>query len=63
MRQCSVYCITTQRDAMADVLEESSKRLKVALVGTSITIILTRSDTRRPYVGRVGSMEFETFGD
>jgi hypothetical protein len=63
VRQCSVYCINTQVDAVADVLEESTKRMKLALVGTDITIVLTRSDTRRPYVGRMGTMEFETFGE
>lgn len=63
MKQCTVYCINTQVDAVADVLEESAKRMKVALVGTDITIVLTRSDTRRPFVGRLGVMEFETFGE
>lgn len=63
IKQCTVYCINTQADAVADVLEESTKRMKVALVGTDITLVLTRSDARRPYVGRLGNMEFETFGD
>ena len=63
MKQCTVYCVNTEKDAVADIMEQSTKRLKVALVGTNITITLTRQDTRRPFIGRTGNMEFETFGD
>jgi hypothetical protein len=37
--------------------------MKVAIVGTNLTIILSRKDTRQPYIGRVANMEFETFGE
>jgi len=63
MEQCSVYCVNTETDALADILERTDKRIKVALVDTDITIALTRSDTRSPYIGFVGNMEFETFGE
>ena len=63
MHQCSVYCVNTETDATADILERSDKRIKVALVGTDLTITLTRLDNRSPYVGHMGSMEFETFGE
>jgi len=63
MEQCSVYCVNTETDALADILERTDKRIKVALVDTDITITLTRSDTRSPYIGFVGNMEFETFGE
>jgi len=62
MDQCGIYCISTGRDALADVLERSDKRIKVALVGTDITITLTRQDGRAPYIGHAGGLEFETFG-
>lgn len=63
MRKCNVYCVNTETDSLADILEESEYRLKVAIVGTDITITMRRDRTNRPYVGRVGGMEFETFGD
>ncbi len=63
MEQCSVYCVNTETDALADILERTDKRIKVALVDTDITITLTRSDTRSPYIGFMGKMEFETFGE
>ena len=63
MEQCSVYCVNTEKDAVADILERNDKRIKVAMVGTDFTIVLTRTDNRSPYVGFVGSLEFETFGD
>lgn len=63
MKQCSVYCINTGKDATADILQQTSKQMKVAIVGTNLTIILSRKDTRQPYVGRIANMEFETFGE
>ena len=62
MEQCSVYCINTEKDAVADILERTEKRLKVVLSGTDMTLILTRHDTRYAYVGFMGGLEFETFG-
>lgn len=46
----------------ADVLQRSDKRLRVALVGTSITITMTRDDIRRPYVGNTNGLEFTSMG-
>lgn len=63
MDKCNVYCVTTETDAVADVLERTSKRIKVALEGTDLTITLVRKDTRAPYIGFLGNMEFETFGE
>jgi len=63
MEQCSVYCVTTETDAVADILERTDKRIKVAMAGTDITVTLTRSDARAPYIGFLGNMEFETFGE
>ena len=63
MEQCSVYCINTEKDAVGDILERNDKRIKVALVGTDMTITLTRTDNRQPYVGFAHGLEFETFGE
>lgn len=58
-----VYCVDTEKDAVADVLEQNDKRIKVALVDTDITIVLTREDVRYAYIGFAHGLEFETFGD
>lgn len=63
MDQCSVYCVNTNNDAVADILERNDKRIKVAMVGSDLTITLTREDKRSPYIGYLGGLEFETFGE
>ena len=63
MEQFSVYCISSEKDAVADILERNEKRIKVAMVGTDMTIVLTRQDHRQPYIGFLGGLEFETFGE
>lgn len=62
MDKVSLYCIDTEKDRPAEVLERSQKRLKVVLVGTTIAVTLHRTDIRKPYVGTAAGMEFETFG-
>lgn len=63
MKQCLVYCDSTKHDALADILEQNDKRIKVAFVGSDVTLVLTRTDTRFPYIGNEHGMEFETFGE
>jgi hypothetical protein len=63
MKQCSIYCVNTGKDVVADIMERSDKRIKVVLVDTNTTITLTRSDIRRPYIGFLSGLEFETFGE
>lgn len=62
MDKISIWCVSTNKDAVGDVMERSSKRIKAALENTDIIIELSRSDTRRPYIGFAAGMEFETFG-
>ena len=42
----------------ADVLSKSDKHLRVALVNTTLTLDLHRTDLRKPYIGRLSSLEF-----
>jgi hypothetical protein len=63
MKQCNIYCVNTEKDAIADILECNDKRIKVALAGTDMTIILTRQVTTQPYIGFLTGLEFETFGE
>ncbi len=50
------------RTVEAEVLQRSDKRLRVVLVGTSITLTMTREDTRRAYVGNSNGLEFTSMG-
>ena len=43
----------------ADVLSKSDKHMRVALVNTTVTLDLHRTDVREPYRGRLSSLEFE----
>lgn len=66
MEQCTVYCINTETDAIADILQKNDKRIRVAFIETDITVDLYRQDVRMPYVGSIDlpntKLEFETFG-
>ena len=42
----------------AYVLSKSDKHLRVALVNTTVTLDLHRTDVREPYIGRLSSLEF-----
>jgi len=59
---CSVNSTDTGKATEADILSRSDKSIRVALTGTDIVLTLTRTDTRRPYVGRLHGMEFTTNG-
>ena len=50
------------KDALAEVMQRSDKILRVAIKGTTVIIHMTRSDTRRPYVGNLNGMEFTSYG-
>ena len=43
----------------ADVLSKSDKHLRVALVNTTVTLDLHRTDLRKPYIGRLSGLEFK----
>lgn len=63
MERVSVYCVNTESDATADVLERSDKRIKVVFTTTDMTLVLTRQDNRQPYIGSMSGLTFETFGE
>ena len=43
----------------ADVLSKSDKHMRVALVNTTVTLELHRTDVRQPYIGRLSGLEFK----
>lgn len=46
----------------ADVLLRTDKKLRVAFVGTNVTLTLMRTDIRKPYVGYHVGLEFTSQG-
>ena len=48
---------------VADVLHKTDKSMKVVLVGTTITINMSRTDLTKHYVGRAHNMEFTSNGE
>lgn len=46
---------------MADILAKTDKMLKVAFVGTDITLTLNRTDVNKPYVGSAQGLEFVAY--
>jgi hypothetical protein len=62
MDKVKVTNISNGRTVEADVIQRSDKRLRVALVGTNITINLMRDDTRKPYIGKANGLEFSSMG-
>ena len=40
------------------VLSKSDKHIRVALVNTTVTLDLHRTDVRQPYIGRLSGLEF-----
>ena len=43
----------------ADVLSKSDKHMRVALVNTTVTLDLHRTDVRQPYIGRLSGLDFK----
>lgn len=59
---CSVSSAESGKTVKADILKKSDKSIRVAFQGSNIVLTLTRTDTRRPYVGNLHGMEFITNG-
>lgn len=62
LETCSVVSTESGKAVKADVLKKSDKSIRVAFHGSNIAINMTRTDTRRPYVGSLHGMEFTTNG-
>jgi len=62
-QQTKVHCTDKGKDFVADILHKSDKTLKVVLVGNNIAIHMRRQDTKRQYVGQVGTFEFTSKGE
>ena len=64
MRRTLVKCIDNGKEVGADILEQSDKRLKVALDGTKMAITLSkRTSSDRIYIGSIHGLEFSSTGN
>lgn len=59
MEQIELICIDNGKSKTADVLSRTDRYLKVAVVGTTMTIELHRTDVNKPYVGTKAGLEFK----
>ena len=62
MQKVNVNCEDTGKVIACDVLERSDKQMKVVPPGTTTSIILRRTDLRKPYIGNFAKMTFSTKG-
>lgn len=55
-----ITCTNNDRAVDAKIIQRSLKRLVVSLAagGGTTELVLTRSDPTKPFVGRIGGMEF-----
>lgn len=58
MDTIKITCTNNGNDAVADVLSRNDKSMTVAVKGTNIRLVLSRTDVRKHYVGNYGSLEF-----
>lgn len=63
LETCSVTWIDTGKKVKADILKRSDKSIRVALHGSDIVLNLSRTDTRKPYIGSRHGIEFATTGE
>lgn len=61
MEQINITCTDNDRTQMADILAKTDKMMKVAFVGTNITLTLNRTDVNKPYVGSAQGLEFVAY--
>ena len=61
--QTLVTCSNTGKIVLADILEKTDKTLKVALVGTNMTLQLKKSMEKPFYIGNCGNLEFTATGE
>ena len=62
LETCSVVSTESGRTVKADILKKSDKAIRVALQGSDIVLNMSRTDTRKPYVGSRHGLEFTTNG-
>lgn len=61
-KQTIVHCTDLNTSAKADIIQQNDNMIKVAFVGSAVTMTLHRTESRRPYVGNYMKMEFSTTG-
>lgn len=64
MDRTTITCTDTGNTVGADILDRSSRRLKVAVDGTQTSLTLTKNDPYdRLYIGTMAGFEFTSTGD
>lgn len=64
MDRTTVTCTDTDMVVGADILDKTSRRLKVAVDGTQTSLTMTKNDpNNRLYIGTMAGFEFTSTGD
>lgn len=64
MDRTEVTCTDTGNTVGADILDRSSRRLKVAVDGTQTSLTMSKNDPNdRLYIGSMAGFEFTSTGD
>ena len=59
METIDIVCTNNSKSKPAEVLIKNDKYVKAVLVGTQITIEMTRQDLNKSYIGHTAGLEFE----
>jgi hypothetical protein len=62
MDTVKVTSTDSSRTVDADVVYRSDKKLIVIPENTTVCLVLHRESVKKPYVGRIGAMEFTSLG-
>jgi hypothetical protein len=58
METIKVTCTDTDKTLDAEILRKGDKSIRVFIKAANITLTLSRTDVRKPYVGNCAGMEF-----
>lgn len=61
--QTLVTCSQNGKAVLGDILQKTDKALKVALVGTNLTINLQKDLHKKLYIGNAAGLEFTSSGE
>ncbi len=58
METIDIVCTNNSKSKPAEILIKNDKYVKAVLVGTQITIEMTRQDLNKSYIGHTAGLEF-----
>lgn len=62
MDMVKITSTETGRTIGAEVIQRTDKKLIIIVEGTTVRLTMLRENSKKPYVGRMGNMEFISNG-